>query len=680
MAVAALAIFFFNLFRYRDYLLDDTFISLRYARNLVEGNGLVFNVGERVEGYTNFLLVMLAAGCMRLGIDAVVATQCLAAGASLAVMYLVTKLERSAVAPGASLARVPLALLFLLPLQAFAYWSVSGMETMLFTALLLAGVYLTLQEVATGRWRGSAVVFVLLALTRPEGVFAYVLCTGVCFVLESVRRPSWQHARRYAAQVGVFAVGFGTYFGWRYAYYGHLFPNTFYAKVTGGEWQLVSGVRYLRDWALAFPLLAATLLLPLLAAFPPMRVRLGSDAVRIATAVLALAWAAYVVAVGGDFMVYFRFFMPMLPLCCVLLAWSLAALLTRLSPRARVAGLAVVWMMHVGCSLLTDEPYRAFVAHRTAVIGAAVGRWLAGRLPADAVIAVNTAGSLPYYSNLPAIDTLGLTDESIARRPVFIVSPGWAGHRRGWGEYVIARRPRVLLWYNSAGAREPYYLGDHELAENPFFRFFYRLKTATLPAVAGGREHAPVERFLGLPFGYTPAGHAEWGELGLSGDFRTTPVTMTTFYEAPIVVNYFERDARDDALWDLKGRTSGDLDQFLGAVTQRWIDARASEAPGDPAKRAQVETMCEEAHRLITAGDYRGAGNLLAAAAQLNDAARSPLVYQYTANLAVMAGDLFTAVAAQKEALRLAPGNELYRGNLRGLLTVPYKQGSKPYK
>jgi len=47
---------------------DDAYISFRYARNLIEGNGLVFNPGERVEGYTNFLWTVLMAGGLGLGV------------------------------------------------------------------------------------------------------------------------------------------------------------------------------------------------------------------------------------------------------------------------------------------------------------------------------------------------------------------------------------------------------------------------------------------------------------------------------------------------------------------------------------------------------------------------------------------------------------------------------------
>src|SRR5437773_1541112 len=49
--------------------IDDAFISFRYARNLVQGYGLVFNPGEYVEGYTNFLWTLLMAGVVALGND-----------------------------------------------------------------------------------------------------------------------------------------------------------------------------------------------------------------------------------------------------------------------------------------------------------------------------------------------------------------------------------------------------------------------------------------------------------------------------------------------------------------------------------------------------------------------------------------------------------------------------------
>ena len=157
---------------------------------------------------------------------------------------------------------MPIAALFLLPLEAFAYWVSCPMETMLFTALFVAAIGVALQERRVQRWRGSSVLFVLLALTRPEGAYLFVIC-AVVFCVGDLRRGDGMHGlRRHVANVTLFTSVFGGYFVWRYQYYGSLLPNTFYAKVTGGEVQIVTGLTYLRDWCVAFPLLGAMLVVP----------------------------------------------------------------------------------------------------------------------------------------------------------------------------------------------------------------------------------------------------------------------------------------------------------------------------------------------------------------------------------------------------------------------------------
>jgi len=49
------------------FVTDDAYISLVYSRNLAEHGQLVFNLGDRVEGYTNFLLTVLPAVDVKLG-------------------------------------------------------------------------------------------------------------------------------------------------------------------------------------------------------------------------------------------------------------------------------------------------------------------------------------------------------------------------------------------------------------------------------------------------------------------------------------------------------------------------------------------------------------------------------------------------------------------------------------
>ena len=68
IAAVILLVFAHNASEYR-LLGDDAFISFRYARNLVEGHGLVWNPGEAVEGYTNFLWVLLMAAGIGAGVE-----------------------------------------------------------------------------------------------------------------------------------------------------------------------------------------------------------------------------------------------------------------------------------------------------------------------------------------------------------------------------------------------------------------------------------------------------------------------------------------------------------------------------------------------------------------------------------------------------------------------------------
>jgi len=57
--LSALAVFLFQLWQFWHYINDDAYITFRYSRMLAEGRGPYFNPGPHVEGYTNFLLMLI---------------------------------------------------------------------------------------------------------------------------------------------------------------------------------------------------------------------------------------------------------------------------------------------------------------------------------------------------------------------------------------------------------------------------------------------------------------------------------------------------------------------------------------------------------------------------------------------------------------------------------------------
>lgn len=660
--IGVLAIFVLHAIRYSGALLDDAYISLRYAENWVTGQGLVFNPGERVEGYTNFLWVVLAAGFRLAGLDPLIGLKFVSAGATLWLMASTVGLcELCSGARGRGV------LLFLLPLEAVGYWSTTSMETMLFAALFVAALLRVLREARMGDGAVAVPLLVLLALTRSDGALYSASMVGAAWLSAGVegRKIAWRFGSRNALAFGLM---YGSYFAWRWHYYGRPFPNTFYAKVTGGVEQIRAGLLSFWDWSVFHPLLASALLFAVALVIPGLRVRLERRGDACAVGVVALATAGYGVMIGGDFMPFHRFALPLLPLCAVLLvvlgrAWPLA------SRPARRLSLAVLVLVSSIASALGEETYRAFVADRTTRVGQVVGEFFRETLPADALIAVNTAGSLPYASGLPTLDTLGLTDAAVARNPVYITSPEWAGHRRGDGGYVLGRRPRVILWYNTAGLAEPHYLGDHQLAELAYFRFFYRIRRETL---AGPALWPGWSVFAGTPFGDAVAQTGPG--LGVVFEARKDPLPHTVIRPANVSLVYFELHDPGDRLSAVAQSAAGNLEAFVDGLVAIWREQAARAPPPPAAERARVEALCREARLRFDAGDIASAKSLLSQAAAQNQASRSALVPRYIANVAVAEGALWTAVQAQREALRLDPSDPVNRENLLVLLRAPWRE------
>jgi hypothetical protein len=279
LLVLAGGILICNLVRYSGCLIDDTYISLRYARNLVQGHGPVFNPDERVEvgrrqafdrveGYTNPSFVMLAALFLRCGLDPIPWLRGVLLLALLAALWGTVRLERLALP--AAVPGLPVSLVLLAPLQALAFWAVCPMETMLFTALLVWGVLLAIEESRSQRLSGAAVVFALLTLTRPEGIALFVVATTATACHERLRADCLQ-VRRHVVNIVIFSAFLAPHLLWRYWYYGAWLPNTLSAKTTWSRSQLEAGITALKDWMLVHPLLVLGLAAPLLMLLLPRR-------------------------------------------------------------------------------------------------------------------------------------------------------------------------------------------------------------------------------------------------------------------------------------------------------------------------------------------------------------------------------------------------------------------------
>ena len=146
-----------------ERMVDDAYITFRYARNLVEGHGPVYNPGEHVLGTTTPLYTLLLAGLALVTRSRdfpalALAVNALAGAASVGLVYALGNRLAGRRTPAAATAL----------LWAVAPYSVTfaigGMETDLTIALLLATSYAHL----TGRPRAMAVLSALALLARPD--------------------------------------------------------------------------------------------------------------------------------------------------------------------------------------------------------------------------------------------------------------------------------------------------------------------------------------------------------------------------------------------------------------------------------------------------------------------------------------------------------------------------------
>jgi len=514
--------------------LDDAYISYRYARNLADGHGLVFNPGERVEGITSLLWTLLVAVGIRLGFDGPLVGHALGLTSAAGVLILSARLARRWIATELAWTAW-LAPWLILSTTCFPLWSVSGMETPLF-ALAVTATWLA--HARGDRFTTSALCMVATAV-RPEGALLAAVALGLPLLTRSreARDRSWSAALAYA----VFLTALTAF---RLTYYGLPVPNTFYAKVGGVP--IWHGLQDLGNFLLAGP----GLLLPA-AALGIWNIPAARPA-----ALYCLLSGLYVVAVGGDTFPGSRFFVHLLPclvgfalagtavtwqrsrasglaLAALLatslpwnllgsgakwIAWSLAATASaaalaeatsrRARPELRACTLHLAAWIVVGffCSrsfplFHHDIPIGVDIPSRDQALreswqrndffgsnGRRFARALLDRSPRPSRIAAIGIGVLGWETNLPMVDLVGLVTPEVARRtPRPSDATVLPGHQRANTAYILSLRPDYIMITQDSELLESYVAAEAEIRRDPRFQRDY----AWDPVVNGWRRTVP---------------------------------------------------------------------------------------------------------------------------------------------------------------------------------------------
>lgn len=364
-----------------DTVVDDAWISARYADHLASGQGLVYNQGELVEGYTNLSWTLLLAAGLALGLDLQALMVWTGLGFGLALLFVVLGLAAHLsprrdwtllLAPG---------LVAVSPYVAMA--STNGLETSMWLTALVGACWAVLAAQERGRVP-AGLLLGGLCLIRPEG-FGVVALLGAWDLLRQR-----QHLARWrtwslpvAALVAPVAVT-----AWRLHTYGAWLPNTFQAKVSQSFLdKILDNTDYLHGygplWYLVWVLLLVLVLLP-----PRRSERLILGAV--AAALTGVAMTVHLWMPGG------RLLLPGL----VLLAALAPAVLFESPPWRRK--LAVAMVLAALVALLPPlQAYERALDHRVSVVPSSHSRvaaeHLASHLPPGSTVAVRDAGGFAYW-------------------------------------------------------------------------------------------------------------------------------------------------------------------------------------------------------------------------------------------------------------------------------------------
>jgi arabinofuranosyltransferase len=424
LLAAAAAIFISQCLWLDKVLIDDSFITFSFSKNLAAGNGPLYSHGVRAEGYSNFLWMTLVALPLALarGMDPMSAARLVGVPFLLLLgwgTYRLAALATQSRVAGA------LAVVVLSCATDLATAYLSGMETAAYAAFYVSSFALLL---SSWRYGGNARKRALVpwcalgaALTRIDGfvVVGLVVAFELGRTLIVQRRLAPGALFRWA---GPAVLAYLIWFAWRYSYYGLPLPSTYYAKALIPKLLPTRGWQYVRDELASSGLF--------LAGPSALWLLLRRRAWAVPVLVTVVAQLAYVVKIGGDWMPFGRFVLPVVPLMVILVVGALVEVVRAVPRRLRlVRGVTSMAMVGVALVVIGRVDHRWYndgaedtkialvreqVGHVQRLTRAA--RFLDAAVPPGRRLVTDYAGVIAYYTDAAVIDMWGLATPIIARR------------------------------------------------------------------------------------------------------------------------------------------------------------------------------------------------------------------------------------------------------------------------
>jgi hypothetical protein len=405
---------------------DDAYISYRYALNFFNGDGLVFNRREYVEGYSNLLYVLLLMPSFLISKDAIyiysVALNCIFLAATILVTYFFINARLGR--------RLALAGAFLL---AVSPWMWANVATGLETSLVLLAT--TVLWVCAELYRERQDRQLLIGILALSGISIFSRVDGFILPVALAMYSFWRGDRKLALRIIVLVAFLAVFYtAWRCFYYHDVIANTYYNKVSGSPLaRIQKGLDFVARYSMTTGLWAGLLAILLIVVTAIYRKSLRAD-VGFAEFFICL-WLGYLVWIGGD-IYYERFLIAILPMGIYLVL----LLFSRISSGAGVLACVLIFAVCQSAFAFKDNRFDYRLTRYDCWL--AIGKLLGERYP-GATLAVDAAGKIPYVSGLVTIDMLGLNDRHIGKMKVQseYFHPG---HSKFDADYVMGRKPDLI--------------------------------------------------------------------------------------------------------------------------------------------------------------------------------------------------------------------------------------------
>ncbi|MEA1849293.1 hypothetical protein U9K52_10245 [Chryseobacterium sp. MHB01] len=453
-----LIIFALGCYYHYPFLSDDSLISLRYVQRFIEGKGLTWNDGHPVEGYSNLLWILMISFLGKLGMNLIISARVLGIACSVGTLAVICSYFKTI---NVRKEYVFLTVFLLVTTPCFTVWAIGGLEQPLYIFLLT----LTLTEVSKiindknkGRVYFLSLWLGLLAITRPDG-FLFTILTTIFLIF------IFRKSRKDLIRVFVFAGMIPALFLlgqllFRYDFYGELVPNTALVKVKITMHHVIRGGFYV------FKSFFGTLLFSSLGLYCLFYlVYKKKNLFGFYLLLNIVVWTAYIVTVGGDIFPAFRHYYVVLILLVFVIIFGLNEMQFRFKTKMTRVGFIVLLLINPFIQLLIPDNHYA-IEERWEFRGLNLGKTLKNTFPETTLIAVTAAGCIPYASELPTVDMLGLNDYYTPRHPPKNFGTGMLAHELGDANYVLGRNPDIIIYHMGAVPR--FNVGD-QMKNNPVF-------------------------------------------------------------------------------------------------------------------------------------------------------------------------------------------------------------------